>query len=211
MAAEAVVRGLTAEDVPARSELPDGGALLAEADAYRVLEGGRLVRFGGLVAPQKLRLVRHKRAGRVAYALRIEPTEPGGSGGKPLEIELNARTRLTPARLSGLKHGKHVLKPAGESVASAALNSTGSDIELVVIEVTQKASNPLLALIGRSGAHAALGFDSPSEAKGWHLYLSAVLGVVDEADGRTFEAMCAKHSAAGHQAHTLGAMFDAMG
>jgi hypothetical protein len=75
--------------------------------------------------------------------------------------------------------------------------------------VRQKAATPLLGAVGLAGAKVAVGFQEAAEAKGWHLYVSAVLGVVDEAEGRTFESMCAK-AAGGHQAHTLGALYEGL-
>jgi hypothetical protein len=118
-----------------RTELPDGGALLAEADAYRVLEGGRLAQSGGMVAPAKLRLVRNKAAGNhVRYELVVEPADPDDTAaGARVVVQLSARTSLAPAKLSGLRHGKHAVKPKGEPLAKAVLNSPGADIDLVSV------------------------------------------------------------------------------
>lgn len=79
-----------------------------------------------------------------------------------------------------------------------------------MFELIQSPEDPLLGLIGRSGHKVALAFEDQSEAKGWFLYLSAVLGIMDDQDGNTFQAMCAKH-AGGHQAAALGDVYNGLG
>jgi hypothetical protein len=78
-----------------------------------------------------------------------------------------------------------------------------------VFEVKRAADNALLGAIGKTGG-VALGFSDANEARGWLLYLSAVLGVIDEAEGKTFEAMCAKAGAAGHEAQNLGPLYSGL-
>ena len=73
-----------------------------------------------------------------------------------------------------------------------------------MLEVERASENPM-----QPNKRFALGFADGNEARGWHLYLSAALGIVEESEGRTFEALCAKEGLAGHAAHKLGAMFSA--
>lgn len=199
---------LTVDSIPKRVPLPDGsGDLLAEADAFRLVESDRhLIHAGGLIAPAKLQLIRRKEDGHMKYELAVSNGGDATAGG-PMTLHLGSHTSLEPSKLSGLRVAKHVVKPKGESVLKAVANSDGDYADVVVIQVHEKAPGALGAIGG--GATVAVAFQDQAEAKGWFVYLSSCLGILDEAEGGTFEALCAK-SAAGHEAHVLSDLHGAV-
>lgn len=189
--------------IPIRKTLEDGSRLLAESEAYLVLERGHgtSLSCGSLVNQHKLQLLRLPHSTQFKLVVHARE-EDGQASGKSIEVPLDGRVRMTPA-LRKLRRGTHFVKPDGQSLLKAVACSTGTTVNLFTFEVSRPGASPILSLLGIGKRAVGLGFETLEEAMGWYLYIAACATLLDEKDPDFTKALThgvglAEHAANAH-------------
>ncbi|KAF8067110.1 hypothetical protein HT031_002157 [Scenedesmus sp. PABB004] len=175
----------TVDSIPARSKLPDGSHVLAEAHAFVVLERGATRHCGSAVNERLVQLLRLPTggSGRVPqFQLVVHPREADGAGGgEALRVPLDGSCRISPA-LRKLRAESHFVKKDGESLLRAINTQDGDDIKLYVFDVNHPSGVVFFDFLRVKQKCVGLGFRNVKEALGWYVYVAAVCGLMSPGD-----------------------------